>query len=179
MIRGSVDSFTLASVLLGNWSIFLNVCTNIGVVNFCGSICFNGTGIDVATLCKSWSKHEHSTPRSNMSEAPQSAPSSKSCSKLSIKYICLLSTQGRWRIILATREQRLDGKHFHCGSVQSSPSFLQAYLGWQMSCNSSDCDTCTNAWSLDHSWHSASCQDVSCSMTWRFYPSSCTWSPKI
>ena len=46
MILVSVDSLTLASVFLVNWSIFLNVWISNWVVNLCGSMCFNGTGIE-------------------------------------------------------------------------------------------------------------------------------------
>ena len=77
VILVSVDSRALASVLLGNWSIFLKVWISNCVVNFCESMCFNGTGIEVSTRCKSCNKHEHSAPRSKNSDAPHSAPSSK------------------------------------------------------------------------------------------------------
>ena len=90
----SVDSLTLASVLRGAWWIVLKIWTSNWLVNFCGNMCFNGTGTEVSTLCKPCSKHEHSAPRSKNIDAPHKATSSQCSKRSSIRKFCLISLSG-------------------------------------------------------------------------------------
>ena len=80
-----VDSLTLTSVPTGNASIILNVDTRLGVENFCGRMCFKGTGLPSFLVSKC---------SSNLSwcmRVPQSNPWSKSSSMSSKRNSCLLS----------------------------------------------------------------------------------------
>ena len=178
MILLSVDSLTLASVLLGNWSIFLNVWTSNWVVNLCGGMCFDGTGIEVSTWCKSCNKHEHSGSRSKNIDVPHNAPSSKCSNRSSNKKYCLMSLKGTSCVNCAMNEHKYDGKPFHCGSFQSFPLYWRHAVVPTCQSLHHDCKTHASFWLKDHNDSSSSYQGWNNRCDTWFCPSEISSKPR-